>query len=168
LGIKQGGLRSGKWAELPVTNSPKVVHFAIGHEGLHAILRAEDGTVFFAGTARRGEDGDQSEYDQGHFVLYLQLHVLNANLKVEVCQNIYSVIPKQNKVGFGKNRPLVCFGITGKKHKRLFSIPSFSLIVLPFSCFSSIDFCHIFFLSLSLPPLPHLIVITLRTKLFYG
>ncbi|KAJ9574765.1 hypothetical protein L9F63_008079, partial [Diploptera punctata] len=61
LGIKQGGLRSGKWAELPVTKSPKVVHFAVGHEGLHAILIAEDGTVFFAGTARRGEDGDQNK-----------------------------------------------------------------------------------------------------------
>lgn len=30
---------------------------------------AEDGTVFFAGTARRGEDGDQSEYNGGHLVL---------------------------------------------------------------------------------------------------
>lgn len=75
MGIKQGGLRSGKWAELPVTKSPKVVHFAIGHEGLHAILLAEDGTVFFAGTARRGEDGDQSKNNQGHFMLYLQLYV---------------------------------------------------------------------------------------------
>jgi E3 ubiquitin-protein ligase MYCBP2 len=71
LGIKQGGLRSGKWAELPVTKSPKVVHFAIGHEGLHAVLLTEDGTVFFAGTARRGEDGDQSEYTLWHFLLCL-------------------------------------------------------------------------------------------------
>jgi E3 ubiquitin-protein ligase MYCBP2 len=71
LGIKQGGLRSGKWAELPVTKSPKVVHFAIGHEGLHTVLLTEDGTVFFAGTARRGEDGDQSEYNLNHFLLCL-------------------------------------------------------------------------------------------------
>jgi len=62
-------LRTGKWSELPVNKSPKIVHFAIGHEGLHAVLVAEDGTVFFAGTARRGEDGDQSEYNGGHLVL---------------------------------------------------------------------------------------------------
>lgn len=105
MGIKQGGLRNGKWAELPVTKSPKVVHFAIGHEGLHAVLLAEDGTVFFAGTARRGEDGDQSEYNQKHFVFCLQLHVWNANLKViqELCQSNYLVMSKQNKDEFGTN-----------------------------------------------------------------
>lgn len=52
-----------------MNKSPKIVHFAIGHEGLHAVLVAEDGTVFFAGTARRGEDGDQSEYNGGCVVL---------------------------------------------------------------------------------------------------
>lgn len=54
-------MRSGKWAELPITKSPKIVHVAVGHESLHAILLAEDGSVFFVGTARRGEDGDQSK-----------------------------------------------------------------------------------------------------------
>nr|CAD7200761.1 unnamed protein product [Timema douglasi] len=61
LGIKAGGLRAGKWAELPITKSPKISHVAVGHEGLHAVLVAEDGSVFFVGTARRGEDGDQNK-----------------------------------------------------------------------------------------------------------
>ncbi|XP_063236464.1 E3 ubiquitin-protein ligase MYCBP2 isoform X2 [Bacillus rossius redtenbacheri] len=61
LGIKQGGPRAGRWAELPLTKSPRITHVAVGHEGLHAALVAEDGAVFFAGTARRGEDGDQNK-----------------------------------------------------------------------------------------------------------
>lgn len=60
LGIKQPGPRSGKWVELPITKSPKIIHIAVGHDGLHAVLVAEDGSAFFTGTARRGEDGDQS------------------------------------------------------------------------------------------------------------
>ncbi|XP_052792731.1 E3 ubiquitin-protein ligase MYCBP2-like isoform X2 [Mya arenaria] len=60
LGIKQGGPAAGKWAELPVTKSPKIVQVAVGHEGQHALLVSEDGSVFFAGTPRRGEDGDTS------------------------------------------------------------------------------------------------------------
>lgn len=58
VGIKQGGPGPGKWAELPITKSPKIVHVATGHEGMHALLAADDGSVFFVGTAKRGEDGD--------------------------------------------------------------------------------------------------------------
>ncbi|KAJ8916890.1 hypothetical protein NQ315_013358 [Exocentrus adspersus] len=88
LGIKQAGIRSGKWSELILTQSPKVNHIAVGHDGLHAIIITEDGSVFFyrrnkgrvmdrmerviifaylslpfveVGTARRGEDGDQNK-----------------------------------------------------------------------------------------------------------
>ncbi|KAJ8975749.1 hypothetical protein NQ317_015371, partial [Molorchus minor] len=61
LGIKQAGIRTGKWSELVLTKTPKVTHLAVGHDGLHAILITEDGSVFFTGTARRGEDGDQSK-----------------------------------------------------------------------------------------------------------
>lgn len=61
LGIKQAGVRTSKWSELAVTKSPKVTHCAVGHDGLHAILLTEDGSVFFTGTARRGEDGDQNK-----------------------------------------------------------------------------------------------------------
>jgi len=67
LGLKQssgtitGTGKWSRWSELPVTKSPKLSHVAVGHEGLHAVLVADDGAVFFMGTARRGEDGDQSE-----------------------------------------------------------------------------------------------------------
>jgi alpha-tubulin suppressor-like RCC1 family protein len=67
LGLKQtGGVVTGtgkwsRWSELPVTKSPRINHLAVGHEGLHAVLVTEEGAVFFMGTARRGEDGDQSK-----------------------------------------------------------------------------------------------------------
>ncbi len=65
LGIKQGGPAPGKWAELPITKSPKIVHVAMGHDGQHVLLVAEDGSVFFAGTPRRGEDADGSVGEYG-------------------------------------------------------------------------------------------------------
>lgn len=49
LGIKQAGVRTGKWSELVLTKAPKVTQIAVGHDGLHAILVTEDGSVFFAG-----------------------------------------------------------------------------------------------------------------------
>ncbi|CAI9731993.1 E3 ubiquitin-protein ligase MYCBP2-like [Octopus vulgaris] len=60
LGIKQGGPVAGKWAELSITKSPKIVQVATGHDSQHALLIADDGSVFFVGTPRRGEDGDSS------------------------------------------------------------------------------------------------------------
>ncbi len=60
LGIKQGGPSAGKWVELPITKSPKIVQFAVGHDGSHALLVAEDGSVFFTGSASKGEDGESS------------------------------------------------------------------------------------------------------------
>lgn len=38
--------------------SIRIIQIALGHDGLHALLLQEDGSVYFAGTARRGEDGD--------------------------------------------------------------------------------------------------------------
>ncbi len=66
LGIKQGGPAGGKWAELPITKSPKVVQFSVGHEGQHSLLVADDGSVFFVGLDRRGEGGDGGlcEFDE--------------------------------------------------------------------------------------------------------
>uniref|UniRef100_A0AAR5Q5P7 PHR domain-containing protein n=1 Tax=Dendroctonus ponderosae TaxID=77166 RepID=A0AAR5Q5P7_DENPD len=61
LGIKQAGVRTGKWSELILTKSPKIAHISVGHDGLHAVLITDDGAVFFTGTARRGEDGDQNK-----------------------------------------------------------------------------------------------------------
>lgn len=49
LGIKQAGVRTGKWSELVLTKAPKISHVAVGHDGLHAILITDDGSVFFAG-----------------------------------------------------------------------------------------------------------------------
>lgn len=60
LGIKQGGPAVGKWEELPIVKSPKIVHYSVGHESQHALLVAEGGAAFFVGTPRRGEDGDGS------------------------------------------------------------------------------------------------------------
>lgn len=60
LGIKQGGPSAGKWVELPITKSPKIAQFSVGHDGSHALLVAEDGGVFFTGSASKGEDGESS------------------------------------------------------------------------------------------------------------
>lgn len=62
LGLKQAGSGGSRWQELIVAKAPKIVQVAAGHDGLHAILVGEDGSVFFTGTARRGEDGDSSQY----------------------------------------------------------------------------------------------------------
>ncbi|XP_024084698.1 E3 ubiquitin-protein ligase MYCBP2 isoform X3 [Cimex lectularius] len=62
LGLKQGGKGGiGKWSELIIPKAPKIVQVAAGHDGMHAVLVAEDGSVYFTGTARRGEDGDHSK-----------------------------------------------------------------------------------------------------------
>lgn len=62
LGIKQGGPSAGKWVELPITKSPKIVQFSVGHDGSHALLVAEDGSIFFTGSASKGEDGESSRF----------------------------------------------------------------------------------------------------------
>lgn len=52
LGIKQAGVKTGKWCELLLTKAPKVTHIAVGHDGMHAIFLTDDGSVFFAGKSR--------------------------------------------------------------------------------------------------------------------
>lgn len=69
LGIKQGGPSAGKWVELPITKSPKIVHFSVGHDGSHALLVAEDGSVFFTGSASKGEDGESSKSPESWHLL---------------------------------------------------------------------------------------------------
>lgn len=63
LGLKSVGGKTPtmKPIELIVTKSSNIIHSTIGHDGLHAILINDDGSVYFAGTARRGEDGDSSK-----------------------------------------------------------------------------------------------------------
>ena len=60
LGQKQP-CPNGQWNEMTITKSPKIVQLAVGHEGLHSLLLSDDGTIYFVGTARRGEDGDQTK-----------------------------------------------------------------------------------------------------------
>ncbi len=52
---------TGQWNEVNITRSPKISQCSIGHEGQHALILTVEGVVYFTGTARRGEDGDQSK-----------------------------------------------------------------------------------------------------------
>lgn len=62
LGLKcVGRTPTLKLIELIVSKAAHIVHVAVGHDGIHALLVNDDGTVYFAGTARRGEDGDSSK-----------------------------------------------------------------------------------------------------------
>jgi len=49
-----------EWKELAIVKSPKITQCSAGHDGQHCLLVADDGSVFFVGVARRGEDGDSS------------------------------------------------------------------------------------------------------------
>ena len=60
IGMKSN-TRPNRWLEVAIGKGPRVVDFAVGHDGQHAILVLEDGSVLFAGTSRRGEDGDSSK-----------------------------------------------------------------------------------------------------------
>ena len=51
---------TGLGSSSPRGTSCKVVQTAMGHDGAHALLLTDDGVVYFTGTAKRGEDGDQS------------------------------------------------------------------------------------------------------------
>ena len=60
LGIKQSSVQgSSKWTELPISRSPRIVQSSLGHDGHNVIMLGDDGSTYFAGTARKGEDGDQ-------------------------------------------------------------------------------------------------------------
>lgn len=62
LGLKSVGRTPiTKLTELIISKLSRVIHVAIGHDGIHALLVTDDGTVYFTGTARRGEDGDISK-----------------------------------------------------------------------------------------------------------
>lgn len=85
LGIKQSWPRTGRWSELIIPKASKIIQIAVGHEGSHAILVTEDGSTYFTGTARRGEDGDQSEIL--HIINHLSVdfkHSILWNVKDEI------------------------------------------------------------------------------------
>ena len=52
----------GRWNEVIISKSGSstvtISQFSVGHDGLHALLVAEDGSVYFTGTSKRGEDAD--------------------------------------------------------------------------------------------------------------
>ena len=52
----------GRWNEVMVsksgTASSNIIQFSVGHDGLHALLVGEDGSVYFTGTSKRGEGAD--------------------------------------------------------------------------------------------------------------
>jgi len=50
----------GKWAILSIPKPVRIVQISAGHEGSHALLLSEDNTLFFVGTAKRGEDGEST------------------------------------------------------------------------------------------------------------
>lgn len=60
LGMKSN-TRINKWLELTIPKGSKISKIAAGHDGQHIIMVTEDGSVLFSGTAKRGEDGDNSE-----------------------------------------------------------------------------------------------------------
>lgn len=66
--------------ELPVTKSPKITQFSVGHDGSHALLVAEDGSVFFTGSASKGEDGESSKtysnYTPKKFIYHIKAYWL--------------------------------------------------------------------------------------------
>lgn len=107
LGIKQGGPSAGKWVELPITKSPKIVHFSVGHDGSHALLVAEDGSVFFTGSASKGEDGESTK-SRRQSKPYKPKKIIKMEGKIVVCtacnNGSSSVISKDGELYmFGKD-----------------------------------------------------------------
>lgn len=50
-----------KMTELIISKVASITQIALGHDGIHALLVNDDGSVYFTGSARRGEDGDTSK-----------------------------------------------------------------------------------------------------------
>ncbi|XP_034942184.1 E3 ubiquitin-protein ligase MYCBP2-like [Chelonus insularis] len=60
LGMKNN-TRPNRWLEFTISKGSKISQVVAGHDGQHLILVLEDGSALFAGTARRGEDGDNNK-----------------------------------------------------------------------------------------------------------
>lgn len=62
IGLKSiGKSPTLKMTELIISKIANISQISIGHDGLHALLINDDGTVYFVGSSRRGEDGDSSK-----------------------------------------------------------------------------------------------------------
>lgn len=99
LGIKQSSQPQNKWAELTITKSPKIVHIALGHDGLHALMVAEDGSVYFVGTARRGEDGDASG-GITNFILLIYFSFSDADIPLWIYYSYLYSCKSMNHINF--------------------------------------------------------------------
>ena len=55
----------GRWNEVVVSRSgsapASISQFSVGLDGLHALLVGEEGSVYFTGTSKRGEDADRTD-----------------------------------------------------------------------------------------------------------
>lgn len=108
LGLKSiGKTPTLKITELIVSKLANIIQVAIGHDGVHAILVNDDGTVYFAGTARRGEDGDTSKNRrQPKAVKPKKLNKLDSHFIVSAaCNNGTSAFVTKNGklIMFGKD-----------------------------------------------------------------
>lgn len=86
LGLKSiGKSPTLKMTELIISKVATIHTIALGHDGIHALLINEDGSVYFTGIARRGEDGGDTSKNrrqqkpvkpkkitkiEGHFVVH--------------------------------------------------------------------------------------------------
>lgn len=59
LGRNQSNQTPGKWNQMVLSKSHRIIQTAVGHEGQHALLLTDDGVLYFLGDAKRGEDGEQ-------------------------------------------------------------------------------------------------------------
>jgi len=78
------------WCELPLPKGPSIVRCSTGHEGQHAVLIDENGTAYFVGLARRGEDGD---FCKCFFFVIIQLvWVFNTTFKLLMISEKFIII----------------------------------------------------------------------------
>ena len=67
---------------MPIVKAPKIVQYSVGHEGTHCLLVTEDGSVFFVGAAKRGEDGDTGSLCESQYLVFNLFQVSTVNLQV--------------------------------------------------------------------------------------
>ncbi|KPM10530.1 E3 ubiquitin-protein ligase-like protein [Sarcoptes scabiei] len=98
-----------KWSLLNLPKPVKIIQISVGHEGNHALLLADDGTVFFVGTAKRGEDGEtpnRNRFSKPFRVKkFAEIDFANSKPSIIACNHGTSAIAtKSNKLFvFGKD-----------------------------------------------------------------
>jgi E3 ubiquitin-protein ligase MYCBP2 len=84
----RNNIKSSRWLEVSIGKKYKVSSFGVGHEGQHAILILDDGSVLFAGTARRGEDGDSRKPLFLYLTLIIHFWLLESFKITRLCVKI--------------------------------------------------------------------------------